>query len=399
MKHQNWLIAALVAALLLLGAYYRFDMRWMDFGTGDRLAYWSVPRAALLGYGFYDMAWLAEAQRDAGYVDPLPQGKPYPVQLIWSPAPVYLWLLPLSALSFTASCLLWIGLSVLVVALAALHFNRFLPRPLPQGVALLTPALGLPLVGAMFWGQFSPVMGAVLIFSWLAYRRNRDVATGILLFVLLIKPHLVALSLLLFAVVVIRQRRWRVALSFGGMAALQGVGAFLLDPSWLAGWASQGTPTRWYTFSLVDMLALRTDSGDEVRYLVVLLGVAWALWHFRRARTLEPRVLGESVLLSILFGPYVWHHDLALLLIPALWIVGRFWNPVRHRLLLLLPALAVGVEGWSQLTYGPPAAVTPYLLYLCLFVLFWIIGERWADPAAGHPLRPPSTHRLGRVPS
>ncbi len=79
MNHKRWLIAALIGGLLLLGAYYRFDMRWLDFGTGDRLAYWSVPRAALLGHGFYDMAWLRATQVAHGYDPALLGWIDYPV--------------------------------------------------------------------------------------------------------------------------------------------------------------------------------------------------------------------------------------------------------------------------------------------------------------------------------
>ncbi len=219
-RRADWVGALSVLLLLLVvGGHYDFQMRWLDFGTGDWMSYWSVPRGALWGRGFYDLEWLRHLQVGVGYNKLFDGGQYYPVRLLWNLPPSLFLLIPLASLPFTLSTLGWLGLSLWLFGYASLLFNRLLPRPLPPVAALALPLLLLPFLPAFYWGQMGPVVGAFLIFAWVAQRQNKQVAAGLLLLPLLIKPHLVFLSLGLMLVVALRQHQWKLIATFSGMCA------------------------------------------------------------------------------------------------------------------------------------------------------------------------------------
>jgi hypothetical protein len=373
----------LAIALVGLGFYYDFDMKWPDFGVGDWMSYWSIPHSLLRGHGYYDLPWLQALQGTLGWNESTYyQTRDYPIRLLWNPPPLILVLLPLGGLSFSLSLLVWIGLSALLYFHAASLFNRHLLHPLPEGVVLGVTFLFVPFLASMFWGQVPPVLVALLIYAWLAQRRGQWIAAGVLLTPLLLKPHLLFIAILLIFLVALRRRQWRLLVAFVGAQTFLLISSFMMDPTWIEGWLGQGTPAEWYTLSLVDMIRSGFVLPGWTRWIGIPIGILVALWRYRHVQEITPRLLGEAVLLSVLFRPYVWHHDVVVLLPAALWLATWVWQNVRLRgLLVAQTAFNVWLMPWADLN------VLRYLLYLCTFLLWWIwAGREAAAPHDTHPV-------------
>lgn len=387
MKGRTLFLVSLLVTLAGLGAYYRFDMRWPDFGTGDWMSYWSVPHSLLRGHGYFDLAWLKELQGSLGWNEAnsgLALG--YPIRLLWNPPPLILVLLPFGGLPFSLSLLVWIGLSALLYFHAASVWNRHLPYPLPEAVVLAITFLFLPFLASMYWGQIPPVLTAFLIYAWVAQRQGRLVAAGVLLTPLLLKPHLLFIAILLILVVALRRRHWPLLVSFTGAQTFLLISSFIIDPTWVQGWIGQGTPGEWITLSLADMIRVEFVRSGWVRSIGILIGTLIALWRYRHVQEITPRLLGEAALLSILFSPYVWNHDVVVLLPTALWLASYGWQNARLRVLLLVQApLNVWLIFWADWS------VPHYLLYLGTFLMWWVWARR---EASAQPTPRPASHAL-----
>jgi hypothetical protein len=356
-----------VAALLALGAYYGFNIRWGDYGTGDWLAYWSIPRGLLLGHGYFDSEWLAALQQSAGYNQEYKAANNYEVWVLWNPPPFVTLLMPFGAFGFTAATLVWIAFSALLYAHAATLFNRELENPLPEWVAMLLPLFFLPFLAAMFWGQITPVLGAFIIYAWLAQRRGRHAAAGILLVPLLLKPHLLYIAAMLLLLVALRRRWWSTWIVGGGFAAILVLVAFVLDPNWVRGWTTQGSPTEWQSLAVWDVLKTGFSLPEWIQYLGMLIGLLVGLYRYRNVTEATPRLLGEATLLSVLFNPYLWHHDVTVTAPAALLIAARLWHwhPLLRWALLGMTALNLWLMPFSYLS-------VKFLPYMVLYLTLWL---------------------------
>ncbi len=372
-------VLAVVVVVLALGSYLRFNIVWGDYGTGDWLAYWSIPRGLLFDRGYYDMPWLADLQQSLGY--PERGAKEYEVWLLWNPPPLVTLLMPFGALNFTSSTLSWIACSALLYGYASAVFNRQLAEPLPEWAAFIFPLGFLPFASATFWGQITPVLAALLVYAWLAQRRGHQTAVGILLVPLLLKPHLFFIAVPLLLLVALRRRQWATFYAFAGFGALLTVVAFILDPAWLTGWLAQGSPNEWQTIALWDMLQTGFDLPGWIQYVGMPLVLLVALYRYRRTEEVTPHLLGEATLLSIISSPYLWHHDVIVTLPAALWLAGKWWGWGLRWPLLMITVLNIWLMPLRDLT----VRVVPYVV---LYLALWLWTGRW------HTRRPEARKQL-----
>lgn len=392
MTRTRWgFLLGLLLSLIGLGAYYHFDFQWGDYGTGDWLAYWSIPRGALFGRGYFDAEWLAHIQTVEGYFRQKSEHHPLIFWPLWNPPPIVTLLIPFGALPFDLATLVWIGASALLYAHAALLVNARLPHPMPEAVALAFAFLFFPFLAGMFWGQVTPLLGAFIVYAWLAQRRGAQVAAGLLLVPILLKPHLLFVSVGLLLLVALRRRQWALLGTFGGMTGLLLIIAFALDPHWIEGWTSQGTPVHWQSFSLWDVLKTARGLPGWIQFAGLPLGVLVGLWRYYRVEVVTLRLLGESMILSLLFNPYLWHHDILVALPTALWIGGALWHRRALWLMGLLCLFSLWAMPFDHLSWR-------FLPYMALFlVLWWWTGRSPLTP--GQPGQQASRPPLGPVQS
>ena len=212
-----------------------------------------------------------------------------------------------------------------------------------------------PAVIAWFHGQFSIILVAVILAAGRRFKDNRDMAGGITLSLLSIKPQLLILPVLVLAV----QRRWK---ALGGLAAgLGGLGVIslrivgseglirygeLLTRFW--GWREKYgvNPARMHNWRGETYLWLGDSRAGMILWLAGIAAAAvWLVWVWRKRET-GKRFYGQFTLLvlsMIWIGPYTNYHDLAVLAIPAVWGYVFVSDTAKNKKGVMLKILVAGV--------------------------------------------------------
>jgi hypothetical protein len=247
---------------------------------------------------------------------------------------------------------------------AVLLAERLLPRAWPGGmraVVALGALVSLPAVTAIGLAQWAPVLAAAALGSVALLRRDRAVAAGLLLSVLLVKPQTVWLVLPALAVA----RSWRVLL---GVAA--GAGVWLVTGLMLVGPAQMLQLPRLIlerhvdeasrTAGLPGLVSDVAGSGAAAFVAAVVLGLLAVVFAVRMRGVLRGRpavALALGVAASLAFAPHVFPDDLMLLAVCAV-----VWAPVAPRAAIasvLSVSVAYQLDGWlpAALAHLTPLAV------------------------------------------
>lgn len=381
LRLRPWWTALLltIGFTLAVGAYYGYrPLTWGNFGTYDWLAYWSTPRAALVGNGFFDAAWMRQAQEAQGYTVTQMGPNYVPIWRLWNPPFVTLFWLPMASLPFTVSAYVWNGLSLFLFIGSALFLNRVSPRSVPDTVMVALAGTVLPIYDTLHNGQMGLLLGALLGFAWLAQRHGHSVAAGLLLVVQMVKPQILWIPVGLILWVAWRQHQTRtLAAFFGGILVLIGA-AFLLDSQWLQAWLTAGAPTRWISFSLIDLIQGALYLPPWVRYSAPLIGSLVAVWRFGGRDTVTMEDMSEAAVISFFSSPYCWRSDLPAILVAVVWMVSLLWQDRRWRGGLLGFAVASVAISFAPFRLG-------YWFYfptMLLFSLLWFQARRMASHRA-----------------
>lgn len=299
---------------------------WVVTGTGltdrtgkpvgsDFLVFFAASSAALRGEpaAAYDFAWFQELERDIVKAD-------YPNPWVYPPT-YLLVVLPLALLPYLASLATW---TATTLTLFLVTLRRIAPHP-----STIWLALGFSGTFQNFsHGQNGFLIAALLGGGLLALARWPLVA-GALFGLAAIKPHLAAPVL----VALIAGRHWK---AIG--AAFLAAGLMILASAWTFGWST------WDAFlggARVPLVILENERalwgkmitaysgarllGLDFRGALIVQGAvsfaaAGALWWVWSRRTAFP-VRASSLCLSVLlFPPYAFSYDLAILALPLAWL-------------------------------------------------------------------------------
>jgi alpha-1,2-mannosyltransferase len=372
-------LVALGAVLLVLGIF--------DFAHENRIHYtndwpvdydinWVAARRLLDRQPLYDRdAARAEGVRLLGR-DMHKTGRSAFSSYIGSP-PVALTHVPFLALDHDTGARLFRMLSFVEMIGALLLTAWALSPPARAPAALFGLAAffwGFPMVKSLSLGQGTGLVALSLAAGIWAASRERWGLAGVGLgvaTVLKISPVLLVVYLLL------RGKRRAVSSAALSAGALLGVATLVGRPSDLLTWvrdvspvASKGAISA-YNQSIVGAGARLMTSGPDLAshagpgawYLLayVVWSVAlWALWRYRRGRTVEPLELGVLVLVILLAGPLTWDHYFVWALIPLVLIVDPArWRGRRPVEVVVLVAVLVGATWMCKagIPMPSPAAV------------------------------------------
>lgn len=279
---------------------------------------------------------------------------------------------------------LWIGFVLLM--------RRFVPVPQQLLRYFLLCFLFWPCWIVLRQGQTSLVLLFVYALTFACFRKNRDFQGGALLGLGLLKYHFV----LPFVAILLLRRRWR---SIAGFAAVA-LASSVLSAA-VVGW-SGSLSYAWLVFSTLrdpGFLAVQTQAWPSLGgFLGVLAhGAAWtrlaaagvsatlivvAAWRWRKEDRREDGgsqqlAFALAITVALAATPYIFYHDLSLLLLPLLLaIASPAWHSKRTWRLTVIASIAP--------LYLPPLWVvmvnTASLYWLCTAVfafavaLFLLVG-------------------------
>ena len=296
---------------------------------GDYLQFYLAARMITEGFAdqLYDFALQQSMQRD-------PEVVPY----TWDPNSYLLFVyppfvaaffIPLSLLPFMSSALVWMGVMLLCGAASLLLLRAELKPLRPYLGALLFAALIYrPAVHAIYSCQNSTLSLLLFTATWLLLRRDREYSAGAVAALLSFKPQL----LLMFGLIVIATRAWRVLAGLCSMGAALLVVSLLVSVSatteyflrvpQLSRWIEMpgmqlAGMSCWYGFF---RLALRGFPLGAIQLLTVLASLVTAGLVLVRVRSCGVRdEVGWSMVIlgTLLISPHLLAYDLTLLLLPC----------------------------------------------------------------------------------
>jgi hypothetical protein len=324
----------------------------------DFLTYWSAGHQFLIGGHPYSEAAILATEGLSG----MPAAKP---QLMLAPP----WTLPIVAamalLPFRAAQIGWFVFTLLLNCFSSIGLWKYFGGKMRRAwIAILISLTFIPMGGAEYMNQITPLMLACLTAFLLLLMSRKNFAAGVMLLGVGFKPHLLYLFLLAVLLWIIQKRAW--TLLAGVMAGY--------------GTATLATVLRnpysmdyfHHTYSVAIEVhcgvgwVLRTIFGVQhswLQFLPCVFGFAWFLYYWIKHRRQWDWQIHLPLLLvvSISTSPYCWYHDFIFIL-PALItlaVQGTFRFPS-------VPAAYLGVQMIVVV------AIALSMAWMCAASLLWI---------------------------
>ena|SRR5437867_3028569 len=284
-------------------------------GVTDFAAYWTASRQLLAHENPYAAGPVLEMERQLGFREPLPLIMRNPP---WAAA----FVLPLGLLQYSAGQRVWLVVQLAAVGLSVqLLWNIYAKRA--SWVPWLVTATFIPMAAVLALGQIGPlILLGISLFLWTQERRWDGWAGASVLLVAL-KPHVVFLfwpALLIWGV---RDRRWRLLLSFGASLLSASAVAIFFEPLIFTHYRElwRDTAIVWSETPTLGGLLCRVAPGRNwFVWLPATLALIWFLLRWMREggewswRGEMPRLL----LVSVAASPYAWFFDQVVLLAALL---------------------------------------------------------------------------------
>lgn len=282
-------------------------------GQADLLQYWGTSKLVALGANPYDPSILGEIERN----EPTTGRTLSYTIIMWNPPlilPLISWL---SEIDFVTARYIWIGLS-----LASILFSTgaigYLNKLTPNFRIIVPLILFFPIYTLLYWGQISWILLLGLTGGILYSSQGRYFLAGISLSFLLIKPHLMYLTLLGIFTQANRSQKISLISGFGVFGITLSLTAELMSPGVWKNWIqSLETPPHYFMTPTIGsfLQGWFPDQSEWIRYLpaiVLLCGLALSFRSkFTRSLLNDPIGL---IPLSLVTSPYGWAYDQVLLL-------------------------------------------------------------------------------------
>jgi glycosyl transferase family 87 len=336
-----------IVPALALNVYHRPALIGIDFHTYAAAANVGLQN----GWSrIYDQSIVATAQRDL-----VPW---YRTQPFLSPPPVAWLVAPLQALPYSVAFDMWVALllAALVFALAWSTTYTGVARVLAVAAALVPWWVAQ----AVMVGQVVPLVAVSILVAWRLLREDRDIAAGLVLAMVMLKPNTAVLAPI--ALMVAGRLRafttWAVA-----AAVIVALSLVTLGPHGFSAYVASLTDlpsgadhlTLHGTFGVTGVVAL-------VARLAIVAGALVTAFRFRDRPGLP---LAIGALASLLVAPYLHASDLCVF-VAAGWII---W----HELPAPLPRAVIAATLLMSTSLNVVAGIGPPLNRWLLFELLLAI--------------------------
>jgi len=321
---------------------------WVALALLGGVGVYTLGRAlpiALIDFEHYYAAGQALWQRQ----------NPYGAIEFFAPPWMALLLAPLLALPARTASAAWVLLLVAATGGAAglaTTWLRYPPAPRARLWVLVLAVLAPPALFVYITGQVTGLVGpAALLAAWLVATRCEQRHAGLTagaLWLALLKPHVVALLLMLCGLELLRRRAWRPLALFVALVAAGALFGFVVLPGWPA--------ALWQAWREGDYLGGPglvaagyrglADLGVPGWLWLPLAGYAVYAW-WRQGLTAY--VVALALPVGLLLVPYHRSYDQVVLLLPLLFIFARTraasFSPIARG--LALAALVMPLAGLS----------------------------------------------------
>lgn len=331
---MSWLVFAIVGLALVIDIWRPRELTGIDFHT-----YYAAATVGLQqGWGhIYDQALVAAVQT---HLVPTELSQPY-----LSP-PTVAWLVaPMTLLPYWAA--LWVWTVFTLGSFAAALAWSAADSGVIRWIAVLATLAPWWVMHAVSLGQVVPLVAAGVVVGWRLLRDDRDVAAGIALSVIFLKPNTAVL--VPFALLVAgRYRAFASWLSAGGALAV--IAFLLMGVRGISAYANElraPLPIGADALTLHGAMELSGATALALRLLIVGVVLATAF----KLRSSHGMVVPLAVVGSLLTSPYLHASDLCLLSAAA-WIVWEERPATAWR--VALPALWVVASPYLWYTTHSP---------------------------------------------
>jgi hypothetical protein len=290
------------------------------------MEYWAAGRLLLYGGNPYSPEELLQLQRGAGWTDTVPV-------IMWNPPWTLSFTAPFAPFSYTTGQFLWLLFHVTLILVSVRQlWCIYGGAGASSRVPLLLAVAYVPTVFVLIIGQISPLILAGLTAFLYFERRKSSYAAGASAAILSIKPHLLYLFWIVFALWLWRKREWRIisgALLLGLVIATI---PLLFDAAIYSQYfalykiANIPRPLDWLTPTL--RTATRVFIGPGHLWLQSapsIAGVVWILFHWYRHKGQWEWLdqLPGVVLVSVVTSFFAWTYD-QVVFFPAI-VAAAIW--------------------------------------------------------------------------
>jgi hypothetical protein len=323
---KDWMVIWFMGILCVQHAFAQSSSAPVQPGARDFVEYWAAGRLFVHGGNPYSPQGLFELQKAAGWTDSVPL-------IMWNPPWTLLLTAPFVFFSYTSGQFLWLLFHVTLILVSVQQlwcvYGGAVTRSRTPWVLAVTY---VPTIFVLIIGQISPVVLAALTGFLYFHQRKHFFAAGASAAILSVKPHLLYLFWIIFALSVWREREWRVvsgALVVGFSIA---VVPLLIDPQvysqYLALYEIKDILTPWDWLTPTLRTATRIFIGPThvgLQFAPSLAGIAWVIFHWYRQRDHWDwrEQLPCIVLVSVVTSFFAWTYDQVVFL-PAI-IEAAIW--------------------------------------------------------------------------
>ncbi len=354
-----------VCSILLLDAGLLFGQAspiTAHAGIRDFVEYWAASRLFWYGGNPYSPAELMTLQQTAGWNGAAPL-------IMWNPPWSLLFTLPFGLVEYATSQFLWLLVHVILILYSTQQLWRIYgdsarSSRLPWILALTF----VPTLFVLIIGQITPLVLAGLTLLLYAERKQSLWTTSASLLILSIKPQVLYLFWIVFALWLLEKRPWRVVWRAALVGVAAGLVPVLFDPNIYSQYlALYGVPTvlkpmDWPVPTLRNVIRVFFDIDQMWLQLApTILAILWAVYYWQRHKHqwVWLKQLPLLLLVSVATSFFVWTYDQVVLL-PAI-IEGATW-------------IKQGSVPWYR-TWS--ARIYVAINSLHLLQRFWLAEELW----------------------
>lgn len=351
------IVAVFVSSALLVNmvrSSYGLTVPLGSPGTTDFAVYWSAHQVFIQGNNPYNKEVVKAVQAE------LPGTESRSLLPYWNPPWSLTLLAPFMFFPFEDAVVAWLILNMILLAVTAQLFWTVLGATQQRPVYCIIPALFfLPNICVLSYGQLGIVMSfSVALFFWYL-KHECPVLAGLALLPAAMKPHALYLFWIALGIFVLRERRWKIAISFiGGMLVLLLL-AWLQVPNIFNFWLAEFNPiySNAKTPTLGAMLRCIDPSSDTLRAIALIvlptMGIVMLSTYLLSRRKVVPweELLPLVLCFSLVTTSYAWLHDQAVTVLVQLTLAKYAFDSkptVRRRLIaiLLIIQVVAFVESW-----------------------------------------------------